>query len=101
MRRVTNSLGPILLFATALFFMGPQLGSLDTDGDGVPDVPVVAVEAMDAQNIVAPRCGGQGSILRATALLFLERTPTELGFKGSIVRDQRCAGCHCIAPLRC
>ena len=29
--------------AVSLFFLGPQMGSVDTDGDGYPDTPVVAL----------------------------------------------------------
>src|SRR5215471_17451442 len=29
------------IVAVSLFCLGPQMGSLDTDGDGVPDIPVV------------------------------------------------------------
>jgi len=48
MRRFSNSTlfrCPVAILgiaAVSLFFVGPQLGSLDTDGDGYPDTPVVA-----------------------------------------------------------
>jgi hypothetical protein len=31
----------LAIVAVSLFFLGPQMGSLDTDGDGCPDTPVV------------------------------------------------------------
>jgi hypothetical protein len=40
--RTSRSLIPVLgVVAVSLFFLGPQMGSLDTDGDGCPDTPVV------------------------------------------------------------
>ena len=41
MREIATSVAKILLLAMMLFFSGPLLGSLDVDGDGLPDVPVV------------------------------------------------------------
>jgi hypothetical protein len=32
------------LFAAALFLMGPQMGSLDVDGDGIPEVPIAVAQ---------------------------------------------------------
>lgn len=34
----------ILLVAITLFAVGPQFGSLDADGDGVPEVPIVILD---------------------------------------------------------
>ena len=34
----------VALFAMALFVAGPQMGSLDVDGDGFPEVPVAVVK---------------------------------------------------------
>jgi hypothetical protein len=50
MRAMAPRSAELLLWATALFFLGPQFGSLDIDDDGVPDVPVMAVLASD-QNV--------------------------------------------------
>jgi hypothetical protein len=39
----TRFRSPILVLgivAVSLFFLGPQMGSLDTDGDGYPDTPI-------------------------------------------------------------
>jgi len=41
MREWAATLAKILLIAITLFHVGPQLGSLDIDGDGIPDIPVV------------------------------------------------------------
>ena len=37
--------GKLLLVALVLFCVGPQLGSLDVDGDGIPEVPVIVSTA--------------------------------------------------------
>jgi hypothetical protein len=41
MKENASTFAKILLIAITLFSLGPQLGSLDIDGDGIPDVPVV------------------------------------------------------------
>ena len=41
MRERAATCAKILLIAITLFSLGPQLGSLDIDGDGIPDIPVV------------------------------------------------------------
>lgn len=49
---------PILAFAllaTALFVMGPQMGSLDLDGDGHPDTPIAVVGTTPVANTLNAR----------------------------------------------
>ena len=101
MSRAAKSVARILLVVTTLFFIGPQLGSLDIDGDGVPDVPVIAVHAMKDQNLRPPRGIRQVTILLAKASLYLALTGNGgLGPKGSIVIDQGVEPDR-VAPLRC
>ena len=47
MRGIATSVAKILLLAMMLFFSGPLLGSLDVDGDGLPDVHVVVAQCGD------------------------------------------------------
>jgi len=47
MREIATSVAQILLLAMMLFFSGPLLGSLDVDGDGLPDVHVVVAQCGD------------------------------------------------------
>jgi hypothetical protein len=47
-------LSPVLvagLVALALFVVGPQAGSLDDDGDGNPDVPVVVMASSSVAQV--------------------------------------------------
>jgi len=50
MRKIAPTFGSVLLFVVTLFFLGPQLGSVDVDGDGVPDVPIMVMHGSD-QNV--------------------------------------------------
>ena len=45
------------LAALLLFVVGPQLGSLDADGDGVAEVPVALANTNIATGISALACG--------------------------------------------
>ena len=42
--------------ALALFVIGPQAGSLDDDGDGSPDIPVVVSDAVVVIDVSAVTC---------------------------------------------
>ena len=101
MEKIKNSVARILLFGIALFFIGPQVGSLDTDGDGVPDVPVIAVCAMNALNQGAPRRDGQVSTRAASGSLFLDFTNRNPGLNEAIVTQPRLSKQACIPPLIC
>jgi hypothetical protein len=62
--------------AVSLFFLGPQMGSLDTDGDGCPDTPVVissftpVVRPSNFASAAHPRNRIQGAIVLAPVLHF-------------------------------
>jgi hypothetical protein len=43
MKKIVANFASILLFAIIPFVLGPQSGSLDIDGDGVPDVPFMLI----------------------------------------------------------
>ena len=101
MEKIVNSIARILLFGIALFFIGPQVGSLDTDGDGVPDVPVIAVHAMNTHNMGAAPRDRQVSIRSVSASLFLDFASQNPGLKGTIASQQRFLKRACIAPLMC
>jgi len=101
MGKIKNSIARILLFGIALFFIGPQVGSLDTDGDGVPDVPVIAVDALNTQNPGAAQRDGQVSTRAASGSLFLDFTNKNPGLEGTIVTQPRLLKQTCIPPLIC
>lgn len=45
------------IIVLTLFVVGPQAGSLDDDGDGNPDVPVVVSSSRGVEDVArAPRC---------------------------------------------
>jgi hypothetical protein len=92
----------ILSLAVTLFFLGPQLGSLDIDGDAVPDVPIMVLHGNNDQNVQATQRDRQARIVFAIAALFTRLTCTDLGFvKVRVFADLRLEGLHSIAPLRC
>jgi hypothetical protein len=92
----------ILSLAVTLFFLGPQLGSLDVDGDGVPDVPVMVMHGNNDQNVQATQCDRQARIVFAIAALFTQLTCRDLGLmKLRVSADLRTEGLHSITPLRC
>ena len=55
MRKIAASVVKILLLSVGLFSLGPQFGSLDIDGDGVSDVPVIILDGGCNQNVQAQR----------------------------------------------
>jgi len=69
MSDIATTCAKILLLAIALFFLGPQLGSLDIDSDGVPDVPVMVMHT-GSQNVQASKIDGQARIVLAAASRF-------------------------------
>ena len=101
MGKTNNSIARILVFGIALFFIGPQVGSLDIDGDGVPDVPVIAVHATDTQNMGGAPRDGQIIMWGASESPFLDFTSRNPGLKGTIVTQERFSKWACIAPLIC
>jgi hypothetical protein len=102
MRKIAASCSQILLCAITLFFVGPQLGSLDTDGDGIPDVPVVLMDCNNQKVQAATSDDGQTRIGLATTLLFLELKCSDLApMKGRIVLEPRSSRLELVAPLLC
>ena len=86
----------ILLFAIAFFSLGPQLGSLDIDGDGVPDVPVIVMNGSSGPNVEAVRIDGQtasaNSELTCSDARLVEHTNAA---------DLRITGAESLTPVRC
>ena len=58
-----RSLAFVWLMALALFVIGPQAGSLDDDGDGAPDVPIVVSGPglTGDKSAISPSIGQSGS----------------------------------------
>lgn len=96
MREMTNISAAILLFAIAFFSLGPQLGSLDIDGDGVPDVPVMVMNGCSGPNVEAVPIDGQ------TSSPYSELTCSDSGLVEHInAADLRIRRLESLAPLRC
>ena len=97
----TKSAG-ILLFAITLFFVSPSLGSLDIDGDGVPDVPLIVLHGSSGQNLQAVQIDRQDRIVRGISSPVSEPTWNNSGL---MVRrneaDLRTAELDSPIPLRC
>ena len=71
MRKIAASVVHILLLSVGLFSLGPQFGSLDIDGDGVSDVPVIVLHAGSSQNVQAQRGNRLNKVGLAEASRFL------------------------------
>lgn len=101
MRQMATKSAGIVLIAMTLFFLGPQLGSIDIDGDGVPDVPVIVLEGSSGQNSQGI-LDGQTGIAHAIASPFSELTCNDSGL---MVRrspaNLRTAAPESHKPLRC
>ena len=52
-----------------MFFLGPQMGSLDTDGDGYPDTPVVVLSSIPVAQPSSFVSNSQPSRIRAAHVL--------------------------------
>jgi|SRR5215471_1594440 len=92
----------ILALAVALFFIGPQLGSIDTDGDGVPDVPVMVKHGNGDRNVQPTQSDRPNRVAVGIGSPFSELMSGDLG--PTMVRapaDLRSAGLDSITPLRC
>jgi len=92
----------ILLIAVTLFALGPQLGSLDIDGDGLPDVSVVVTHVSShlkhhpwpdngRPRVVPVREMSFGGLMRNDSRLFPRQLVIEL--RGDNVQP--------VNPLRC
>lgn len=71
MRRLAANIAAILLFAIGLFFLGPQLGSLDIDGDGIPDVPVMVMHGNARQEVQSSQNNSHTKVDLATTSPFV------------------------------
>lgn len=101
MREMTNKSAAILLFAIAIFSVGPQLGSLDINGDGVPDVPVMVMNGSGGRNVELARIDEQAADLEI-ASLFSELTCSDSGLVEHInAANLRITGLDSLTPLRC
>jgi hypothetical protein len=99
MRKVAASFATILLFAITLLFLGPPLGSLDVDGDGVPDIPVMVIHGKNNHNVRRPQSDRVG-FATASAFLGLMCNDTVL-MKARIVVEPRGSRLDSVVPLRC
>ena len=102
MKEMANTPAAILLFAIALFSFGPQLGSLDIDGDGVPDVPLIVFPIGSNQNVQAEQSDGQERIALSIAPPLSGRTCNDRALiERRIAADLRTSGLELLTPLRC
>ena len=102
MRKAATKFAWILSLAISLFFVGPQFGSLDTDGDGFPDVPIMVMQANNGQNVQPTQSGRQVRIALGVAQPFPHLQCHDSGpMKGRIAADLRSAGLDSVTPLRC
>lgn len=100
MRQMATKSAVLALTAMTLFFVGPQLGSIDIGGDGVADVPVMVMDCGSGNNVQGARLDRQARIARAIAP-FSELTCNDSGL---MVRrspaNLRTAGPESLRPLR-
>jgi hypothetical protein len=102
MTKIAATFAKVLLFAVVLFFLGPQLGSLDIDGDGIPDVPIVVMHGSNCQSVQAPKSDRQGRIFVVTASPCLRMVRTNLGLiKRGVVVYPPGSRLDSVPPLRC
>jgi len=98
MRKIAPTFGSVLLFAVTLFSLGPQLGSLDIDGDGVPDVPMMVVHGSNCQKVQPPK--GDGLVVIEPPHLGLVRNDLGL-IERRVVLDPPGSRLDSVRPLRC
>lgn len=102
MRRIAVNFAAILLFAIILFFLGPQFGSLDTDGDGVPDVPVMVVHRSARQEVQLAQSNNQTKVGLAGASPFVGLTCHDMVLvEERTLVEPRGSKLDSVVPLRC
>jgi hypothetical protein len=70
----------ILLFSITLLLMGPQLGGLDADGDGCPEVPIIVMKGSAAATFAhALDTDPRTTIIAVTASLVAALVPDDWG----------------------
>jgi len=96
------SFAKILLVAITLFSIEPQLGSLDADGDGYPEVPILVLNPSSVANPLRALAKDQLiSIIAVTVPLFPAVPPDYLGNIGRELLSQlRSSTLHSFVPLR-
>jgi hypothetical protein len=79
----------ILVFAfcaTVLFLAGPQIGSLDADEDGFPEVPVAVAETGPIIHLsISPQQDRQPRTRRTSVLAFIAARPYRPGAQRSTI----------------
>ena len=98
MKTIAATFAKVLLFSLTVFFLGPQLGSLDTDGDGLPDVPVMVMHASMDKNVRTAQSDRLARV-HATESPFSGMIWDEPGANGRIPVYVRMTAPH--SPLRC
>ena len=99
MRDITTTPALILLATITLFVLAPQLGSLDVDSDGVPDVPVIVLQ-VNSQSPQAKRCDRQPEVATETASPFLT-LKRDGKVEARIVDEPSGSRLNSVALLRC
>lgn len=101
-RKIATISAKLLIIAITLFFAGPELGSLDIDSDGVPDVPVVIMHAGHALDVLSLRKRQPETVMFTSRTSFwelrlfnLELIRTRLAF------DLKGITLPSAAPIRC
>jgi hypothetical protein len=102
MRERASTFAKILVIAITLFSLGPQLGSLDVDGDGIPDVPVVVTHVSSHLNLHLLRHNGRLKIVGVREMSFwrLTRNDSQL-FSRQLVLEPLGYNAQLANPLRC
>ena len=101
-RKIATISAKLLIIAITLFFVGPELGSLDIDSDGVPDVPVVIMQAGHALNVLSLRKRQQETVMFTSRTSFLELRLVDLELiRTRLAFDLKGFTQPSAAPIRC
>ena len=102
MKESASTFAKILLIAITLFSLGPQLGSVDIDGDAIPDVPVVVTHVSSPLSLHLSRNNGGSKIVPVREMSFwrLTRNDSRL-FPRQLVIELRGYNAQLVNPLRC
>jgi hypothetical protein len=94
----------ILLFSITLLLIGPQLGGLDADGDGYPEVPIIVLtRSAGATFAHALNIDPRTTIIAVAASLVPALVPDDLGdiVGRELVSHQRGPRLRLFGVLRC
>ena len=102
MKEGASIFGKLLLIAVTLFSLGPQLGSLDIDNDGIPDVPVVVTHVSSHLKLHLWRDNGRPRVVPVREMSFwrLTRNDSRLSPR-QLVIELRSDIAQLVNPLRC